>query len=260
MIAAGIAVEVAVIDQDATGAKWAIPLVLAVGVGAAAVLVLRSDPRTRLIAIGVALAALLAAPASWAVQTVGHATGTTFPAGGPAGSGGFGGGPPRGMRFGGRPPRGFGFRPPPRAVGGAGGPQSALGGGGPGGDSVSLDAVVAYAKAHGGGTIGVSSQSGASATIIASGADVAGIGGFSGRESQVSAQWLAEAVRDGRLRWIVAGAQGGPFGGGGMPSDGRVGARDALALVQATCPSVDVDGTTVYDCQGEAAALLAAAK
>jgi hypothetical protein len=52
-----------------------------------------------------------------------------------------------------------------------------------GGDTAQLTAAVKYARAHGGGTIAVSSQQGAAATIIESGTDVAGIGGFSGRES-----------------------------------------------------------------------------
>jgi 4-amino-4-deoxy-L-arabinose transferase-like glycosyltransferase len=292
-IVAGVIAELVVIHQDATDVKWAIALVLVVGAAAAAALVLLSDRRWRLAAVGAALAALLAAPASWAVQTVGHATGTTFPAGGPQGSG-FGGGGPGGFRRGGfrrggfpgrggfRPPAGGRFTPPvggggftppaggrftPPAggggftppAGGFGGARSGGGGGPLGGNASSLNAVVKYAKAHGGGTIGVSSQSGASASVIA-GADVAGIGGFSGRESQVSAGWLAAAVRDGRLRWIVADAQGGAFGGGGMPNDSRVGARDALALVEQTCRKLTVGGTTVYDCQGKASALLAAAK
>ena len=89
-----------------------------------------------------------------------------------------------------------------------------------------------YVRAHGGGTIAVSSQQGASSAIIASGADVAGIGGFSGRESQVSVTWLAQAIRDGRIRWVIA--DGGGLGGGG--NDGRVGSRDAMTLVAPDVP------------------------
>ena len=90
---------------------------------------------------------------------------------------------------------------------GAGGPPAALGGGGfgggIGGDGQSLTQVLSYVKAHGGGTIGVSSQTGASGTIISSGANVVGLGGFSGRESEVSVQWLAQAVKDGQIRWVL---------------------------------------------------------
>ena len=87
------------------------------------------------------------------------------------------------------------------------------GGGGPfGGNSQTLTQAVAYARANGGGAVATGSQQGAAGPIIDSGADVAAIGGFSGRESQVDAKWLAEAVRDGRVRWVLAdqGGMGGP--------------------------------------------------
>ena len=72
-----------------------------------------------------------------------------------------------------------------------------------GGNSASLTAALAYVKAHGGGTIGVSSQQGAASAIIESGADVAGLGGFSGRESEVTVAWLKQAVAEGKIRWVL---------------------------------------------------------
>ena len=39
--------------------------------------------------------------------------------------------------------------------------------------------------------------------------DVAALGGFSGRESEVSATWLAQAVKDGRIRYVLTDASGG---------------------------------------------------
>ena len=119
--------------------------------------------------VAVALGALLLAPGAWAVQTLGHATSGTFPAGGPAtraAAGGPGGGGGAGGRGG---PR----RRTPAAAGGptAARRRSAGGGTGAGGAAAaaacsaataqSLTAALAYAKAHGGGTIAVSSQSGA---------------------------------------------------------------------------------------------------
>src|SRR5262249_8492597 len=95
------------------------------------------------------------------------------------------------------------------ATGGAPGmTRAGAGGGAVGGDSGALTAAVKYAKAHGGGTIGVSSQSSAAAAIISSDANVAGLGGFSGRESSVSAAWLASEVRSGHLRWVIADSTG----------------------------------------------------
>ena len=129
-----------------------------------------------------------------------------------------------------------------------------------GGDSGALTAALAYAKRHGGGTVAVSSQSGARRRRSStSGADVVALGGFSGRESEVDAAWLAEAVRDGQ------GPLGADDGGGRRVrgNDGRVGASALMAAVADTCTPVSVSagGTTValYDCQGNADALAAAA-
>jgi hypothetical protein len=128
-------------------------------------------------------------------------------------------------------------------------------------DSQGLTAAVRYAKAHGGGTVVTGSQSGASGPIISSGADVAAIGGFSGRESQVSTSWLAGAVKAGRIRWVLSeGASGGP-GGGFARRDSRVGDTRVLRQVAKTCRKVPTSalGSSVtgslYDCSGAAAAL-----
>jgi hypothetical protein len=104
----------------------------------------------------------------------------------------------------------------------------------------------------------VSSQSSAAAAIVSSNADVAGLGGFSGRESSVSATWIAQEVAAGRLRWVIAdGSQGG-----GLPGDTRTGSQTAMNVVASTCRKVTLStsGITMYDCQGRAAAILAAAK
>ena len=159
---------------------------------------------------------------------------------------------------------GSGFRRRGFGGGGFGGPGGFGGAGGPGGafggDSTSLNAAVTYAKTHGGGAIGVESQSTASAAILANDADVAGLGGFSGRESTVSAQWLAMEVRTGRLRWLVDDGSGG-FGGFG--GDSRQGSRAAMAIAERVGKKVTVtsNGTTItmYDLQGRASAILAAA-
>jgi hypothetical protein len=104
-------------------------------------------------------------------------------------------------------------------------------------------------QAHGGGTVAVSSQQGASQTIISTGASVAGLGGFSGRESEVSVSWLADAVRAGNVRWVLTDG-GGP--GGGF-RDGRVGSSTVMAAVQQTCSPTSISG--LYDCLRHADAL-----
>ena len=140
-----------------------------------------------------------------------------------------------------------------RAPGGAGGGM----GGGFGGDAAGLTQAVTYARQHGGGAVAISSQSGAAASIISSGANVAGIGGFSGRESQVTTTWLADAVRSGRVRWVLAGDSGG-FGG----NDGRVGSSQVMAAVAKVGRKVTITSgsstTTLYDLSGRADALAAA--
>ena len=210
-------------------------------------------------------------------------TGASGPAGAGASAAGAGGVPLFGSSKGsasgqsGLPPFGAGAR---RGSSGSGGP----GGGGAGGGfgrSVSSQ-VLAYVKAHGGGTIAVSSQSSAAGSIISDGADVAGIGGFSGRESSVSVSWLAQEVRDGKIRWVLdeegsgtgstASAGPGTLGagaargfGGGRPGDGRAGSRKAIEAAAKSCTRVSVGSSessstagasaVLYDCQGHAAAL-----
>jgi 4-amino-4-deoxy-L-arabinose transferase-like glycosyltransferase len=284
-LAAGVACELVVLNAE--GATPAIPRGVLVAACAAAGVALAASaaPRVRRVALGVALAALIATPAVWAVDTLGHATAGTFPTGGPVsasvdgpggggrfggggrGAGGFPGAPPAGGGIGaaGARPAGPGAAGAPRFAGGPGGGRGAAGGGGPFGGQ-SLTGVLAYVRAHGGGTVAISSQSGASASIIASGADVAGIGGFSGRESQVTTSWLAGEIASGHIRWVLTDSAGGSGGFGGARGDTRVGSKTAMAAVAKTCrriPSSAYASSTggasgvLYDCSGAAAALLA---
>jgi hypothetical protein len=135
--------------------------------------------------------------------------------------------------------------------------------------------VLSYVKQHGGGTIAVSSQSSAASAIIAGNVQVAGIGGFSGRESEVSASWLAWEVASGKIRWVLVDQSGTGFGG--LPGDTRTGSKTAMAAVAEACKKVTLTSTTssatpaktgsagasssagtLYDCQGRASALASA--
>ena len=104
----------------------------------------------------------------------------------------------------------------------------------------------------------MSSQSGAAGSIIQSGSDVAGIGGFSGRESEVTTAWLADAVRSGRVRWVLT-SDSGDFGA----NDGRVGSSKVMAAVAQVGRKVTITSgsstTTLYDLSGRADALAAVA-
>ena len=173
----------------------------------------------RIAALIAAVAVLLMAPGAWAFETLGHATSGTFPAGGPA---------ERGLRRPGGRPRVRGWR---RA--GAGGPPGMAAPGGAAGRPVgpapgwrrapaacpagSPRAAPAPARAarrrhvrrqHAVADRGARLRQAARRRHArrlqpvrrgqpadrARARDVAAIGGFSGRESQVSVDWLADAV------------------------------------------------------------------
>ena len=285
-VAAGAITELVVLGELGGAMSWAKPVLIGVAGGCAILLAIEGAGRYRAVVVAVALAALLAAPSAWAIQTVGHATSSTFPAGGPASAsigdpgggagGGFGGGGFRGggpSRFGGSGTGAGGsvgqlFQNPGQggvAPGGAGrfpgaGGGFAGGGGGFGGDTTSLNAAVKYVKQHGGGEIGVSSQSTAAAAILDGYTNVAGLGGFSGRESSVSASWIAMEVREGRLRWVIVDNSQAT----GLTGDTRTGSQAAMDVVEKSCRSVTFNNNGVtgqmYDCLGRAAAILQAAK
>jgi 4-amino-4-deoxy-L-arabinose transferase-like glycosyltransferase len=291
-VIAGVIVELVVRGDYPGQLSWLAPLLIVVGALAVIVLVAFVDRRVRIAALAAVLSALLIAPTVWAFDTLGHATSSTFPAGGPADlevGGGFGGGSPFGAFRGRGGARGLGSAQqlfgagggaaegagaqggfmPPTAGGLPGGGGGAPGGGGAFGvGASSLKSVLSYITAHGGGTLAVSSQSTAASAILEDGdANVAGIGGFSGRESDVTASWLAGEVSKGKIRWVLdeeagtttiaattrAGARGGRglgalggFGGpGGLPGDDRTGSKTAMAAVAKACERVTLpSGTT----------------
>jgi hypothetical protein len=248
--------------QNASGdnlGTWQAPLALIVLGSAAAIVFGGMEPKIRDAALIASVMALLVAPAIWSVQTLGHATSGTFPAGGSApGPAGAGWGAPGGA---GRPSGAQrNLAGPSAGASNTGGPPS--GGMAGGGNNSQVTAAIAYSNAHGGGTIGVESQMTASSSIASSGAQVAGIGGFSGRESTVSISWLADAVADGRLTYFVTGGNSQ-----GMGNDGRAGSTSAMDAVAKVCTAVTLDTTAsttstssgFYDCTGKAAQLKALA-
>ena len=214
MLAGGALTEAMVIGTSATDLAWARWLIVGATLAGALGLVLIADQRVRKVVATAAVGVLLLAPASWAVQTLGHATSSTFPAGGPTSAQTMGGGGPgAGMRGGTRPCR---HRRPAAAGGGRGMF---------GGDTTELTSALSYIKSNGGGTLVISSQSGASQSIIASNADVAAIGGFSGSETTVTTQWLANAVKSGQIRWILVSSTSNADAGRPSRRDRRHGHR-----------------------------------
>ncbi len=282
-VLAGVVVELVVRADYPGQLAWLPPVLIVVGALAVLALLAFSSRAVRIGALAAVLAALLAAPAVWAVDTLGHATSGTFPAGGPAS-----------VEAGG--PRGFGAGPSgaPGAAGSAGanaagpqlfgsgsgavGPSGLHGGAGRGGGAGGAmgapiggsvtTSVLSYVEQHGGGTIAVASQSNAASSILTQNADVAGIGGFSGRESDVSVSWLAGEVRAGKIRWVLDG-QGATGTARGLPGDTRTGAKTAMKAVAKACVAVTLPSggsgsgaasassaaAMLYDCQGRASAL-----
>jgi 4-amino-4-deoxy-L-arabinose transferase-like glycosyltransferase len=276
----GVICEFVVLHNYAGDLTWLrVVLPLTCGGALGALLVFR-DTRARAWAMGVGVAALLIAPTIWAFDTLGYATQPTFPAGGPAiyntaadpggggsrrggfasrpgvtvpntppGANGFAGqgGSSQGLFGGGGP---GGARSQGAPFGGAGG-FGGFGGGQFGGNSPLTAAETSYVRSHGGGTIAVASQSAAAAAILSTDGTVAGIGGFTGQESDPSISWLADEVASGHIRWVV---------GGGIVSTGvgaRPGATAALNAVAAACKPVTAASSAFYDCSGQAAKLRA---
>jgi 4-amino-4-deoxy-L-arabinose transferase-like glycosyltransferase len=310
-IVVGVVCEIVVLGRYPGQLRWLVPVLVVVGAGAALALVLAHDRAMRTAALGCGVAALLIAPGIWAVDTLGYATSGTFPSGGPQSASTAGGGGPGGGGFGARVrgvgagpgggvplfggaggaggpggpggegppgPPGAGAPGAPTGVGGAGaGPGARFGGGAGGpvgaplGNGQTITAAIAYAKAHGGGMVAVSSQSSAASEIVDENAEVAGIGGFSGRESDVSVAWLAGEVSRGQIRWVLV--EGSGSGGPRLPGDTRQGSRRAMTAVARACVKVTLSSSagggeggaasgqggegasSLYDCAGHAAAL-----
>jgi 4-amino-4-deoxy-L-arabinose transferase-like glycosyltransferase len=271
VLAVGVVCELVVLGDYGGQLPWVAPLLLAVGGVACLVLLATSNRRARAVAVSAAFAALLVAPSVWAVDTLSYPAQPTFPAGGPADDNS------AAMSFS-HPADDsavaslFGLAP--------GGAQVGFGGAGPGfgGRSVSaikdpgLARIVRFVRRHGGGTIGVSSQSSAAKAIIKQNANVAGLGGWSGRESDPTVAWFAAEVSSGHIRWVYSEG----ISNFGVAADGRPG--DTTVLRAATRVCVRVDTSTglrlgagsfdraefnytpaLFDCAGKGAALAALA-
>jgi 4-amino-4-deoxy-L-arabinose transferase-like glycosyltransferase len=283
LVVGGAVTELVVLSQIDGALSWTrVPVIVALVIGAP-LLAVGLAPRARLAVCAVVLAFLLAAPVTWAAETLGHATSGTFPMGGPssasAGAGAGGGGFGRGG-FGGAGPGGHGgtggFPGSTAPTGGGAGNAAVRGlfgsgggmrggsssGGGPGGGSATgagggfaggsseLNAAAAWAQAHGGGTVAVESQSTAASAVLAGHANVAGIGGFSGLESSVTASWISQEAKEGRIRYILAGSAEQST----APTDGRSGSAAAIAAAERTAQKLTVtyDGQsfTLYKLKG----------
>jgi 4-amino-4-deoxy-L-arabinose transferase-like glycosyltransferase len=234
-LAAGVAAEVAVIDQNQTQPAWLVPMLVAGALVLGVLLVAFADVRVRALLVTLALVGLLAAPAVAAVDTLGHRTSGTFPAGGPTGV----------VVSPLRPSTSTKLRLRRRL------------------DRLELAAVLSYIRTHGGGVLGVRSQTQAAEAIVAGNARIAGLGGWSGEETPMSPSWFGWAVRRHRVRWVMYNGKLRVIPGR------RIGVTMLLRTVAATCHRVPPAAYTgrvriargaLYDCRGHSQALERAAR
>jgi len=178
---------------------------------------------------------------------------------------GGGGGPPAGFGFG----RGGGTRTPPTGATGGGGARTFGGGGGGGGfGGVSgTTQALTYVDSHGASSRFPADRGGPVQHLEHGhvGSKIAAMGGFTGRETVMSAGAIARLVAAGDARYFLLG-DGTAFNGG------TSGATGAPAAIAAACRTVSSSvwngggtstggfggGGTLYDCSGKAAALRAA--
>ncbi len=148
----GAITELVILGEIGGQLGWARPLVIAAAAAGAALLALALAPRIRIAVLSMALVGLLAAPATWAAETVTYATSGTFPTGGPSSAAV---GAPGGAVG--------GLAPPGGAVGGTGrgfGAAGARFGGSAGGVRPGVAAarlgspLAAFARARGGAVAG----------------------------------------------------------------------------------------------------------
>ncbi|MDQ1699256.1 MAG: hypothetical protein QOG34_1119, partial [Frankiaceae bacterium] len=196
-----------------------------------------------------ALAAGVAGPVAYAIDTATTPHTGAIPSAGPSGQGnGFG---PRGFaRFGGPPPGGaFGGRPfggGPFGGGAVLGPPGGLGGlldtATPSSELVTALKQDASSYTWVAAAVGSNSAAGVQ---LATGKPVMAIGGFNGSDPTPTLAQFQAFVRAGKVHYFLAsgGRGGGPGGGPGVSSTSQA----ITSWVQSTFTSTTIGGVTVYD-------------
>ncbi len=262
------------LGRSADFVPWLRYAVLGAGLLAAAMLAVRlvsevAGRRLIVTAATLGLAASLAGPAAYSLQTAstGHSgsivTAGPAVAGGRFGPGGMPGGP--GGAPGGMPP-GAALQGGTRGDGAQGrlpGPGTTTGGrttvgpaGGMGGlldGSTASGEVVAALSADSADYTWVAAAVGANNAAgyqLASGLPVMAIGGFNGSDPSPTLQQFQQYVAQGRIHWFI----GGPTGGPGGQMGGSSTSSEIAAWVAETFEATTVAGTTLYDLSAGASA------
>ncbi|MFI9802874.1 ArnT family glycosyltransferase [Streptomyces sp. NPDC052301] len=249
---------------------WLAPAVAALGATAVGLLVLtrpgrsRSGGRLALASLATSLAALLLAPSAWAVQVF-------APAHRSSGAGAVG---PSGAHRGHRPVGSGTGRPGPASQAGAGtsgpvtwGGAGGMGGIGPGGlggpggfvveESGGLTTaqrrLLDYVRAHQGSAryvLATSRWSTASPYILATGADVLPLGGFSGRVPFPTRTQFRRLVEAAQVRYVLLG--GGRDRGPAAEGAGTTAAAEITGWVRTSCAQVPASAYGGGDLSGTA--------
>jgi 4-amino-4-deoxy-L-arabinose transferase-like glycosyltransferase len=222
-------------------------------------------------ATGLAIAALLVAPAVWSGYSVTSGFEGGIPSAGPQAQG-------AGSPFGGTPPafarRAQDDQPPTASAAtadGGGQPQagSAADGGAAGADGQPFDgmgfgapggeasaALIAYLEANQGSAsylVATMNSNSAASIILSSGKPVMSLGGFSGDDPILTVDQLASLVQAGEVRYVLLG--GGPGGGQGSTRAIAQWVQANGTLVSAAAiGSSDGQSTQLYDLSGVARA------
>jgi 4-amino-4-deoxy-L-arabinose transferase-like glycosyltransferase len=241
-------------------------LVAAVGV-LGSLPALRLPARIATVSAGVALAAVLAGPAAYAVQTASQPHTGSIPTAGPSvQGGGFGGGPGGGGRgqggggFNGGGFPGGGFPGGGTTGGGTTGttnqPGGGMRGGGgmPGGGggmggllnaatvSTEMKALLqANASSYTWVAAAIGSQS-ASGYQLATGDPVMAVGGFNGSDPSPTLAQFQQYVQEGKIHYFIGGSVGGQSSTGGSNYSAQI-----AQWVAANYPAQTVGTSTVYD-------------
>jgi 4-amino-4-deoxy-L-arabinose transferase-like glycosyltransferase len=178
---------------------------------------------TRVAAV-VGLAAILAGPVAYSLDTVASASTGAIPSAGPTVVGTFGG-----------PGGGFGR-----------GDGALVRGGGPGQATTASASLIEYLVANKGTAtwiVAVSGAQEAGSIELASGEAVMAMGGFSGSDPAPTLAQLREYVRSGQLRFVLVGGAGGPGGGFGGGSS----AIASWVAANGTAVNIGSGFGTLYD-------------
>ena len=259
-VVAGVGWSFVLLGRTATWLPGLAPTLLGAGVIAAAAILVANRLRRGAVMVAAlaALAATVAGPAAYAVDTASAAHMSAIPSAGPAVAGAmFGpGGGPRGSAGGGA------FGPPPGAVfnggppGGqafAGGPPAGFGGGGQGRGgfgaagglldaSTPSAALTSALKTDSTKYTWVAAAVGANSAAgyqIATRLPVMAIGGFNGTDPWPTLAKFQELVAQKKVHYFIAG---GGFGGGVSGTSSQV-----STWVQQNFKTVTVGGVTLYD-------------